>query len=471
MKYQRMMILALATAVALPASNSWSAQAGATDSGPQTAGPPRPAHDFEAMGREVIAEVAAKQFDKVRAQLAPKIAAALSAEKLGAAWDQVTGMAGSFKSVKDAQVTEAQGLHVVRLTCEFESAIIPVSVGFDSDGAVASLWFGMPQPKTPWSAPAYAHPESFTEQAVTVGEDPVKLTGTLTLPKGKGPFAAVVLVQGSGATDQDEAVGPNKPFKDIAWGLASRGIVVLRYNKRTFQYPASFKGQFTVEQETIEDARAAVRLLAARPEIDPKRIYVDGHSLGAMLAPRIAREDPQVAGIIIMAGNTRPLGDLIVEQVKYQVGLAGPPTPEGEKAIADAEKTEAAMRDPHLTADQTVTMLGVPIPGSYVLDLRSYDPAQTAAGLKIPILVMQGARDCQVRIADFEGWKRALAGDPLASFRLYPNLYHLFIPVPASDTTPLSTPADYNQPGHVAPEVIADAAAWIDAEPRPGSGR
>jgi fermentation-respiration switch protein FrsA (DUF1100 family) len=116
-------------------------------------------------------------------------------------------------------------------------------------------------------------------------------------------------------------------------------------------------------------------------------------------------------------------------------------------------------------------MLGVPIPGSYVLDLRSYDPAQTAAGLKIPILVMQGARDCQVRIADFEGWKRALAGDPLASFRLYPNLYHLFIPVPASDTTPLSTPADYTQPGHVAPEVIADAAAWIDAEPRPGSGR
>jgi len=84
---------------------------------------------------------------------------------------------------------------------------------------------------------------------------------------------------------------------------------------------------------------------------------------------------------------------------------------------------------------------------------------------------MQGARDCQVRMADYDGWKKALAGDQLASFRLYPNLYHLFIPVPASDTTPLSTPADYNQPGHVAPEVIADAAAWINGAPRPGSGR
>lgn len=434
---------------------------------PTTAGAP----DFGALARSVIAEMVAGQFDKVQAQLAPQVAGALTTEKLSAAWGQIGGMAGAFKSVKDAQVTEAQGLHVVRLTCDFESALIPATVGFDADGKIASFLFGAPQSKTPWTPPEYAHPESFTEMAVTVGEDPVKLTGTLTLPKGKGPFAAVVLVQGSGATDQDEAVGPNKPFKDLAWGLATSGIAVLRYNKRTFQYPASFKGQFTVKQETIEDARAAVGLLAARPEIDPKRICVEGHSLGAMLAPRIAKEDPQVAGIIIMAGNTRPLEDLILEQVKYQVGLAGPPSPEGEKAIADAEKTAAAMRDPHLTADQTVSVFGTPIPGSYLLDLRSYDPAQTAAGLKIPILVMQGARDCQVRMADFEGWKKALGGDPLASFRLYPNLYHLFIPVPASDTRPLSTPADYNQPGHVAPEVIADAATWIGAAPRPGSGR
>jgi len=279
----------------------------------------------------------------------------------------------------------------------------------------------------------------------------------------------VVLVQGSGPHDQDETIGPNKPFKDLAWGLASDGIAVLRYNKRTFQHPESFRGQYTVEQETVEDARAAVALLAARAEIDPKRIYVAGHSLGAMLAPRIAKGDSQVAGIILMAGNTRPLEDLIVEQVKYQVSLAGAPTPEGQKAIADAEKTAAAMRDPNLKADQTVSIVGAPVPGSYVLDLRAYDPAQTAAALKIPILVMQGARDCQVRMADYEGWKKALAGDSLASFRLYPNLYHLFIPVPASDNTPLSSPADYNQPGHVAPEVIADAAAWMSGTPRASS--
>jgi dienelactone hydrolase len=426
------------------------------------------------MAREVIANLADRQFDKVHGQFAAQAAAVLSSDRLGAAWDQVMGMAGPYKSVKDAQVSEIQGLHVVRLTCDFESATIPATIGFDADGRIAALRFGMPQTKTPWAPPDYARPDSFTEQPVTVGDDPHKLTGTLTLPKGPGskePFAAVVLVQGSGPHDQDETIGPNKPFKDLAWGLATDGIAVLRYNKRTFQHPESFKGQYTVDEETVEDARAAVASLAARSGIDPKRIYVAGHSLGGMLAPRIAKGDPQVAGIVIMAGNTRPLEDLIVEQIKYQVGLAGAPTPEGEKAIADAEKTAAAMRDPNLKGDQTVNMLGAPLPGSYVLDLRAYDPAQTAAALKIPILAMQGARDCQVRMADFEGWKKALAGDSLASFKLYPNLHHLFIPVPASDTTPLSSPADYNQPGHVAPEVIADVAAWVSGTLRPGSGR
>lgn len=469
MRHAYLPILLLALLIAPQALNASNSQA--TESGAQAAGAPKPSQDYEAMAREVIAQFAAGQFDKVHAQLAPQAAAALDAEKLGAAWGAVAGMAGAYKSVKDAQVSEVQGLHVVRLTCDFESATVPATVAFDDSGKIAGLRFGMPQTKTPWTPPDYAHPDSFTEQPVTVGEDPTKLTGTLTLPKRKGPFAAVVLVQGSGPHDQDETVGPNKPFEDLAWGLGSDGIAVLRYNKRTYQHPESFKGQFTVEQETVEDARAAVRLLAARPDIDPKRIYIAGHSLGGMLAPRIAQDDPQVAGIIIMAGNTRPLEDLIVEQVKYEVGLAGAPTPQGEKAIADAEKTAAAMRDPNLKPDQTVSIVGAPVPGSYVLDLRAYDPARTAASLKIPILVMQGARDCQVRMADYDGWKKALAGDPAASFRLYPNLYHLFIPVPASDTTPLSTPADYNQPGHVAPEVIADAAAWINATPRSRPGR
>jgi len=169
-----------------------------------------------------------------------------------------------------------------------------------------------------------------------------------------------------------------------------------------------------------------------------------------------------VAGIVIMAGNTRPLEDLIVEQVKYMVGLSGKVALEGNRQIAAAEKSAADIRNPGLTASQMLDVLGTPLPGSYLLDLRSYDPARTAASLTIPILVLQGARDFQVRTADFDGWKRALAGDTArASFHLYPNLNHLLMPVPPSEATALSTPEDYTQPGHVAPEVIADIGAWV----------
>jgi len=425
---------------------------------------PKTAQDFEALARVIVTDLAARRFDAVAARFTPQMSAALPGSKLADTWDALIAQTGAFRSIRSASTSEVSAYHVVVVVCSFEKSDLGVRVVLDNQGRFAGLNFVPAAPSIPWTQPDYAHPDSFTEQPIAVGQDPVKLNGTLTLPNGKGPFPAVVLVHGSGATDQDETVGPNKPFKDLAWGLAGHGIAVLRYNKRTFQHPESFKGgKFTVEQESIEDARAGVTLLAARPEVDPKKIFVVGHSLGATLAPRIAAEDARVAGIVIMAGITRPLEDVIVEQVKYEVGLAGKPTPEGDKQIAAAEKSAADMRNPKLTPDQTVDMLGVPIPGAYVLDLRGYDPAHTASTLRIPILVLQGARDCQVRIADYDGWKKALAGYPRATFHLYPNLYHLFINVPASDTTPLSTPQDYEQPGHVETQVITDIAAWISS--------
>ena len=419
--------------------------------------------DVEAAARAVMASLAARDFDKVESFYSEPMKQALPHGKLAQGWDGENSLAGAYHSVRSAQVSESGEKQVAKLECEFGSNTVVATVSFDADGKLVGLLLGMPQSNTPWAPPDYAHPESFSEQPVSVGQDPTKLTGTLTLPKKPGPFPAVVLVQGSGATDQDESVGPNKPFRDLAWGLASAGVAVLRYNKRTFQYPKSFTGQFTVEQESVEDAKSAVAMLAARSDIDPKRIFVAGHSLGAMLAPRIAKEQPLVAGIVVMAGNTRPLEDLVIEQVKYQVGLAGTSTPAGDKAIADAEKSAVAIRNPALKPDDMVDLLGSKVPGSYFLDLRTYDPARTAAGLSIPIFVLQGARDCQVRMADYEGWKRALADKSTARFALYPDLYHLFIPVPASDTSTLSTAADYMVAGHVATAVVADIAGWVAA--------
>lgn len=224
-----------------------------------------------------------------------------------------------------------------------------------------------------YQPPSYAVPLMFSEQEVTVGASTDwPLPATLTLPTGAGPFPVVVLVHGSGPNDRDETIGPNKPFQDLAQGLASQGIAVLRYDKRTRVYPsklASFP-KLTVKEETIDDALAAVALLRQTEQVDQKKIFVLGHSLGGMLVPRIGVADQgTIAGFIVFAGATRPLEDEWVRQYQYLYGLAGELSPR-QKSEIDGYKQQAARIKQLTTADANSTELLLLAPPSYWLDLR-----------------------------------------------------------------------------------------------------
>jgi dienelactone hydrolase len=425
---------------------------------------PQASPDYEARAREILSEMAAGHFDKVEAQYSAPVAAALPPGKLAAAWSTLQNQAGAFQKINGSSLKTVQDMHSVTLACAFEHATLDAVIAFDKDGHIVGLRFVPHQQPVDWKAPSYVLPDAFQEQPVTVVFSHWNLPGTLSMPKGDGPFPAVVLVQGSGPQDEDETIGPNKPFKDIAWGLASRGVAVLRYVKRTKQYgdaSSDDPAAITVNDETISDARAAVSLLAAQPKIDAKRIYLLGHSLGAYLGPRIASGDPQIAGLILLAGNTRPIEKLVVEQVRHITSQPGVDPAQAQKQVDAAEKIAADIDRPDLKPGDMVDVFGAKVPGSYWLDLRGYDPAALAAKLPIPMLILQGERDYQVRMADFEGWKKALAGRSNVTFKSYPALYHLFI----AGSGP-STPAEYEQPGHVSEEVIADVAGWIARGPK-----
>jgi uncharacterized protein len=267
----------------------------------------------------------------------------------------------------------------------------------------------------------------------------------------------VVLVHGSGPNDRDESLGPNKTFKDLALGLASRGVAVLRYDKRTKVYGAKVAPltQFTVKEEVIDDALAAVALLRAEASVDPARIFVLGHSLGGMIAPRIAAADPKIAGLVIMAGAVRSLEQSIYDQYRYLAGADGTVTEAEQKMIDDAKATIDVVA--RLTPEDAKA--GKPIagaPAAYWIDLRGYDPPALAARLPQRVLVLQGERDYQVTAADFVRWQVALAGIPTAQFKMYPPLNHLFLA-----GTGKSLPAEYSVPGHVPVGVIDDIAAWL----------
>jgi dienelactone hydrolase len=202
-------------------------------------------------------------------------------------------------------------------------------------------------------AGTHADSSKFEEKEIQIGKGIWQLPGTLSLPKGAGPFPVVILVHGSRPNDGDETIGPNKPFRDLAHGLASRGIAVLRYEKRTEQHPvvmAMSVNNITVKEETIDDAVAAVEVLASEKKIS--RIFVLGHSLGGMLLPRIGKAAPKVAGFISLAGSTRPLEDLVLEQTKYI--LDG----KDQDKLREIERQVAKVKSPKLS-ENTLT----PTPG------------------------------------------------------------------------------------------------------------
>jgi dienelactone hydrolase len=411
-------------------------------------------------GKEVVQEIVAGQFSQVEAQYDAQMTAVLPPGKLAAGWAMLLEQAGSFDSIVAATSSKFQMYDVVVIECKFQNGLIDAQIAFNREMRISNLSFRPYKEVGEWAQPAYANPDSFSEQPLVLINGKYELPGTLTMPKGGRRFPAVVLLQGSGPQDEDETIGPNKPLKDLAWGLASRGIAVFRYTKRTQKYGAQSSNdpaRMTVDDETMSDARAAIALVAKQPKIDPRRVFLVGHSLGAYLAPRIATKDARVAGVVMLAANTRPVEQLLVDQVRLMVAAA--PTPDGQKQLAAVEDVAKKIESPDLKPGENVTVLGGLIPASYWLDLRGYQPIAVAKELKIPVLILQGGRDFQVPPAtNFEEWKAALGGQNNATLKLYPDLNHLFI----AGSGP-SLPSEYDRPGHVDEQVIADVAAWISA--------
>ena len=406
--------------------------------------------------RAFVGQLVKQEFTAAVTTFDDTMKTAMPAAKLEETWDAVLKEVGPFKQAGKAR-TEKQGPYtIVFVTCEFKKAAVDIKVVFDQSKRIAGLLF-TPATNVDYAPPPYVKADSFREKEITIGTNEWALPGTLTTPVGAGPFPAVVLVPGSGPHDRDETIGANKPFKDLAWGLASSGVAVLRYEKRTKQHVGKLASipAFTVKEEVVDDVLAAVELLRKTEGIDAKRIFVLGHSLGGMLVPRIGRLDPNIAGLISLAGATRPLEDVIPIQLAYIFSADGNLSPEDQKQIDQAKelvaKIKALKRE-----DLTSPALLYGAPASYWLDLRGYDPPEAAKALKQPLLVLQGERDYQVTMEDYKRWNAALATKSNVTFKSYPALNHLFI----AGTGP-STPSEYAQTGHVDERVVEDIAAWI----------
>ena len=290
------------------------------------------------------------------------------------------------------------------------------------------------------------------------------LPGTLTLPKGEGPFPAVILVHGSGPNDRDETVGSVKPFRDLAEGLAEKGIAVYRYDKRTYVFGEQMKAdrEITLEEETIEDAVNAAALLCAQEKIDPERIFILGHSLGGNAIPAVAEQLEQekagpvrACGFILMAASPRPLDVLMREQYDFLYSLQPEVTKEQQAEKDSIFRELDKLKDLDALAEDE-TILGICPP--YWKWLEQYDILSAAEKITRPCLLLQGEEDYQVTMEDFSLWKEALGEKDNWKMISYPGLTHCFT---AGQKTEGS--AVYARPEKMNGQVIEDIAAFVNS--------
>lgn len=374
---------------------------------------------------------------------------------LQSSYESLMKLLKSLKATKTPFVIEQYGYKTVCVPCQFEIQNLNLQISFQ-DGKIAGVLTAVYQEAQ--EEEETAEEKGYTEKEIVLAAgDGMELPGTLTLPEGDGPFPAVVLVHGSGPSDRDETVLNNKPFRDIAQGLAQRGIASYRYDKRTYVYQkeAASDITLTVREETVDDAVSAVQMLEKTDQIDADQIFVAGHSLGGYVIPMIDQEleEGEAAGYIFLAAPVSGLADLMKRQYDFLFSLQASPS--------DAEKQQKELIDQELEKldrldeyEEDEMIMGAYT--AYWKDLETYQATEEAKKITEPCLIMQGEEDYQVAQEEFDAWKEALDEKENVQFELFPGLTHLFM-----EGTKENGPADYQKMQRVSEKVIDTMAQFI----------
>jgi hypothetical protein len=300
------------------------------------------------------------------------------------------------------------------------------------------------------------------------------LAATLTIPPGKGPFPAVLLIVGSGPHDRDETVFGHKPFLVLSDYLTRKGIVVLRADKRGIGKSTGDLASATTA-DFASDAEAGVAYLKSRPEADPRKIGLIGHSEGGVVAPMVAASDPGVAFIVMMAGDGVPGDQLVVEQTRLLAEAAGASK---EKAAENADQErevlalvvsekDAAALDKKLR--EKLAADGMPeahigpsikaLTSPWFRYLLTYDPATALRKVACPVLAMNGSLDLQVPPAqNLPAIRKALkdGGNKHYEVDELPGLNHLF------QTAKTGSLREYGEIEEtISPVALDKIAGWI----------
>jgi uncharacterized protein len=379
--------------------------------------------------------VVGQEFDEAYQRLSASAQEVLPAFQIAKIWEELNHRHGLFVTWQSA--TELREFSATRVIFvgEFQRDLVEVAVVLNVKSKVVG-WLFRRVGTNPKRASIAVLPEGVREVDVEIGAEPWALGATLALGDtiGKAPGPAFLFVHGSGPQDRNERVGAFAPFLDLAHGLAKRGIVSVRYDKRTRQYPKTFRhgesqaGQgldLTIENEVLLDAVAGLKFLAERPEVDRTKLFVLGHDLGGMLLARIAKQFPSLRGGVALAAHARPLEDIYRDMDLRRIDSQSS-SHNKSKEKKQVIEAWARVKDPSLNQKTSSAKLLRRLPASYWLSVRELHPPQEFAAIDKPFVVMLGERDAEIPATDHKLWQERLVS-PKQKVRIYKGVNHLMM--------------------------------------------
>lgn len=403
-----------------------------------------------------LQKIIRNHFDSCMVYFDSSVVSEFSPDMMQEMWERFPNYVGEYKSYEDIRTEKHDTLDIVLIRLSFEKTKLDFKQVYNNKKKLVGIFFVPAKSKTAYNLPDYYEASKQYENKLTVKTGTFEMPAVLCVPNNIQNPPVVILLAGSGPNDKDETIGPNRPLKDIALGLASKGIASLRYDKRSNVYGKKLDENKTgLYEEVVEDALSAIKLLRANPLTKTSKIFIAGHSLGAMCAPWIAEKSKDVSAVIMLAGPARNLEDIADEQMQY---LLSDKFPEDKvkKIMAEYKKHTDLVRDPKALKTAKAIDLPFGAPVYYWQSVKAYNQIKTAKKIKQPILVLQGERDYQVTMTDFEIWKKELGTDPKNKFTSYPKLNHLF-----QSGENKSKPDEYNEPGNLDVKVINTMVEFV----------
>jgi hypothetical protein len=404
---------------------------------------------------ESVAKLLAKhKYKKLHRCFSKEMKANVSTSQLQEIWESIEGASGNYIDISQVEKKEHSDFIQQTGLVNFENGTYKLKLAVDREDRISGLFIS----QLGYQVPSYSKDLVTGKKYISFQSHSFNLSGELMLPINCNKCPLVILVHGSGALDKDETIGPNKVFYDLALGLASKGIATFRYHKRFSTYPELMEEPFDLYDETIEDAISAYHTLMSDTSLYFGNVIMLGHSLGAYAMPLIADSLRNLDGAILFSANARRLEDLIMYQMAYLTEFDGTIDDEEKELIEQNKKGFDNIKNRTYTDTTSAEELLAYWPGLFWKGIEKYNPVeQVANDSNTNYLILQGEKDYQITMVDFNLWQKGLVEHPNAELKSFENLTHLFTPTKSKKPGP----SDYFMPGNVSIDVIETIANWV----------